>query len=303
MAVVPVFRRSLGLNNAVEAHRLKYNKDESCNFAEAVNIIIDDNGSFKRRFGIEKLHNAGSHSIWASGEFCFFVSGGSLYRVKLDGTVVLVTSGIGDIPMYFSVMHGKVYCSNGFVRLILTDTTVTNWVANVPAQMKDDNRILGMLAGFTKMTVHGGRLFVLVGNVLWQSEPGNPGCFDLAHGAIPFAEVHDFVSVGSGMYISCEDGIVYLEGYAKENFQRKIVYSKKAVPGTMTTIDGSDVGDGVTTEFYGVTAVWVSDNGVCFGDARGFVENKTSGSLVFDKAVSGAGVAILGQYFFSLEVE
>jgi len=303
MATAPVFRRSLGLNNVIEAHRLVYREDGACPFAEGVNIIIDDNGSFKRRFGIEKLHDGGAHSIWSKGDFCFFISDGNLYRLLLNDSVVLVTSGVGDIPMYFEMMHGKVYCSNGFARLILTDTTVSNWIANVPSQMKDDKRVLGMISSFTKIKAHGGRFFVQTPEGICQSEPGNPACFDIANCLLPFKEVHDFVSVGSGMYLSCEDGVVFLEGYSKENFQRKVVYSRKAIPGTMTTVDGSDVGDDVTPEFYGVTAVWVSDNGVCFGDARGFVENKTSRALVFDKVLSGAGVIIPGQYFFSLEVE
>ena len=202
MATAPVFRATSGINNVLEAHRLKYGEDGGCPLAEGVNIIIDDGGSFKRRFGIEKLHDGGAHSIWSKGEFCFFISGGDLYRVKLDGSVVLVTSGVGDIPMYFEMMHGKVYCSNEFVRLILTDSTVSNWVANVPSQMKDDKRVLGMVSSFTKIKAHGGRFFVQTPEGICQSEPGNPACFDIANCLLPFKEVHDFVSVGSGMYLS-----------------------------------------------------------------------------------------------------
>ena len=89
----------------------------------------------------------------------------------LDGTVVLVTSDVGDIPMYFEMMHGKVYCSNGLVRLVLTDTTVSSWVANVPSKMKDDKRVLGMISSFTKIKAHGGRLFVQTPEGICQSEP------------------------------------------------------------------------------------------------------------------------------------
>lgn len=257
MATAPVFKRSLGINNIVEAHRLVYREDGACHFAEGVNIIIDDSGSFKRRFGIEKLFDGGSHSLWSKEEFCFFVSDGDLYRLTLSGSVVLVLSGVGNLPMYFERMHGKVYCSNGAVKLVITDTLVSEWTANIPLQMKDDKRVLGLLPAFTRMKTHGGRLFVQTPTGLCQSEPGNPACFDIANCLLPFNEVHDFVSVGSGMYLSCEDGVVFLGGYSKENFQKKLVYSRKAIPGTMTTIDGSDVGDGITTEFYGVTAVWV----------------------------------------------
>lgn len=52
MATAPVFRGALGLNNVVEPHRLKYREDGFCELAEAVNVIIDDSGSVKRRFGI-----------------------------------------------------------------------------------------------------------------------------------------------------------------------------------------------------------------------------------------------------------
>lgn len=300
MATAPVFRAARGLNNVIEPHRLGYSEDGACYFVEAVNVIVDDGGSFKRRFGKKEVRLGDAHSLWSSNEFCLFVSGGDLYRILPDMSVVLVTASVGDIAMCYVELAGKVYCSNGIIGLVVTDSTVTNWVASVPTKMPGDERVLGMPGYFSKMVIHGGRLFGLAGNILWQSEPGMFGCFDLANGAIPFTVVHDFVSVGSGMYVSCEDGIVYLEGTSKENFERKVVYSKGCVPGTMTVVDGSDVGDG--TDFFGQTAVWVTRSGVCFGDARGFVKNKTSQYLSFNAGISGAGVGIPGQYFFSLEV-
>lgn len=75
-------------------------------------------------------------------EVLLFISGGDLYQVLLNGSVVLVTSNVGDIPMYFEMMHGRVYCSNGLMELI-TESTVSSWVANVSSQMKDDKEFLG----------------------------------------------------------------------------------------------------------------------------------------------------------------
>lgn len=310
MASVPVFRKSLGINTAIEPHRLVYLEDGSCPFAEGVNIIIDDSGSFKRRFGIEKLHDAGSHSLWAKGNFCFFISAGDLYRITTSGTVVLVLSSVGDIPMYYELMHGKVYCSNGLVQLVITDTTITDWVANVPSQMKGDDRVLGMPTGFTRLLVHAGRMFVVTENkYLWQSEPGNPGCFVLSDYPLPFGVIYDFISIeapgdytsSKGIYLSCDEGVLFLEGAAKVDFTRSITYTKRAIPGTMRIIDGADLADG--KEFDGPMVIWVSEDGVCLGDNRGKVVNKTSRNLVFSKIISGAGVIIPGQYLFSLEVE
>ena len=42
----------------------------------------------------------------------------------------------------------------------------------------------------------------------------------------------------------------------------------------MSVVEGSEVGEG--TDLFGQTAVWVTRSGVCFGDARGFVKNKSS---------------------------
>ena len=55
MATAPVFRASRGLNNVIEPHRLGYSEDGACYFVEAVNVIVDDGGSFKRRFGKKEV--------------------------------------------------------------------------------------------------------------------------------------------------------------------------------------------------------------------------------------------------------
>lgn len=299
MAQVPIFRTALGINNVIEPHRLRYKDDGSCQLAEGVNVVIDDSGSVQRRLGIEKDFDGAVHSLWSKGKYCFFVSAGSLYR-RIAGVNVLVTSDIGNSRMFYEVMFGKCYMSNGSVRLIVDDSSVTAWNANVPAKVQSDTRVLGIVPSFTRLCVHAGRMFVQSGNGLWPSEPGNPGCFNLGSGPMTFNGLGDFVSVGNGMYVSCEDGIYFLEGAAKEDFVLKSVYSKKAVPGTLVVLDGHDIED--SQEFFGSTAAWVSADGVCFGDARGLVKNKTSRVLEFDTATDGAAVVMPGKYFFSLEV-
>lgn len=302
MSTEYIFRGALGLNNVDEPHRLKILEGAICELAQAVNVVVDNSGSIKVRYGLTKDFDGAVHSVWARGRYCFFVSAGTLYRRLVDGTNVVVTSDIGNLPMYYELMHGKVYMTNTLVKIIVDDNSVTSWVFDSSPQDKADTRVLGMLSGFTKMCLHAGRLFVLVdGKYLWQSEPGNPRKFDISSGPIPFGEVHDFVSVGKGLYVSCDEGVLFLEGSSKENFVREIAYSKPAIAGTMRAIDGSDVGaDG--QEFYGTTAVWVSSDGVCFGDARGFVKNKTKKQLQFDSATAGTATVLNGQYLFSLEV-
>lgn len=310
MASAPVFRGTTGLNNAVEAHRLKYYENGFCELAEAVNVIIDDSGSVKRRKGRKLLFDGPTHSLWSRGNFCFFISEGVLYRRTVAGANVIVHGSVGDAPMYYEMVFGKVYMSNGAMRMIVDETTVSSWVANIPVQVGSDTRVLGIPDSFTKLLVHAGRMFVVTDDkYLWQSEPGNPGCFVMSDPPLPFGAIYDFISIeapgsyssSKGIYLSCDEGVLFLEGAAKADFTRSVAYTKRAIPGTMKVVDGTDLDDGKV--FDGPMAVWVSEDGVCIGDNRGKVLNKTSRSLVFDKVISGAGVVIPGQYFFSLEVE
>ena len=106
MATAPVFRVTSGLNNVIEPHRLKYGEDGGCPLAEAVNIIIDDGGSFKRRYGRILKVTGPCHSLWSWGPYCFFVSGGALYRYYTNGTTAQVHASCGDLPMYFEEFGG-----------------------------------------------------------------------------------------------------------------------------------------------------------------------------------------------------
>jgi hypothetical protein len=192
--------------------------------------------------------------------------------------------------------------SNGSVRLIIDDNSVTNWASNVPTQLKGDSRVLGMPNSFTRLCAHAGRMFVLGDDGrLKQSEPGNANCFDLAACSIPFATAGEFVSVNDGIYLSSAGGVGFLSGASKDDFEYRTSYTKPIIPGTLTVVDASDIDSGI--EYYGKLAIWVSSDGVCLGDSRGVVHNKTSRSLVFDKAISGAAAVMPGYYFFSLEVE
>ena len=302
MATAPVFRGALGLNNVVEPHRLKYREDGFCELAEAVNVIIDDSGSVKRRFGIVNIFDGPAHSLWAWGPYCFFVSEGKLYRRMPNGTNVLVHGSCGDSPMYFEEFGGKVYCSNGTFRAVLHDMTIESYAASIPQQYRSDSRVLGVPASFTKMCAHAGRMYFMDGRYLWESEPFNPQCVDMANGFIDFGtDMVDFVSVRGGIYVSTAYGVHFLGGSSKEDFVAYDAFDSPMIPGTCSKIRADEVGSGDMVQ--GIAAIWTSQAGVCIGSEDGRVTNVTSRRLVFDTATTGAGVVIPGQYFFSLEVE
>ena len=301
MANAPVFRATSGLNNVIEPHRLKYGEDGGCPLAEAVNVVVDDSGSIKRRHGIIKRVDGPCHSLWAKGEYCFFVSDGKLYRYFANGSAVLVNDSCGDNEMFWAEFGGRVYCSNGTFKAVLKDTSISSWLASVPAQYAADTRTLGMPDMFSRMCSFAGRMYLVDDRYLWESEPGNPSCYDLGSGYMDFGEsIIDVVAVRGGLYVSTKTRIFFLDGTSRADFKKVEAYPLPMLAGTCGQIAGDDIGG--SDMFQGLCAVWVSPNGVCFGSEDGRVSNVTSRRLVFDKALYGAGVVMPGQYLFSLEV-
>lgn len=301
MAEFMLFSKALGLNNVLENGRLFYLEGGYSYLQETSDVVIDSSGSVKRRYAFDSVFDGNAHSLWSEGEFCFFVSGGVLRRVLKDMTTVVVLSGISDEPMYFVKEFGKVYASNGVNRFVITDTTVSSWDAVVPTQVSVDTRQLGMIDNFTKMCVHAGRLFVLQGGkYLWQSEPGNFHCFNISDGPLPFEEIHGFVSVETGLYVSCEKGVVFLSGANKATFEKSVAYSLPALGGNFALIDGGAAGkDG---EFIKLCAVWGTERGLCTGDYRGVVRDHTSMKVSFPAPITGTIVNTGDYTILSMEV-
>ena len=307
MATAPIFRKALGLNNVTEPHRLRYEEDGSCFLAEAVNVIIDDSGSVKRRYGTEQKVAGACHSLWSWGEYCFFVAGGQLFRFYPNATqkAVLVHPSCGDAEMFWEEFAGKIYCNNGAFRAVLQGTNVSSWDAKVPLQYKADSRVLGMPDTFSKMCSYASRMYLVSGQYLWESEPGNPSCYNLGTGYLDFGEpILDVIAVTEGLYVSTVSYIYFLKGTSSENFIKIKAYDAPMVAGTCRQIHGDDIGTmfDFRSAFDGMCAVWVTQKGVCFGASDGRVYNVSSRNVVFDKALYGAGVVMPGQYLFSLEV-
>ena len=298
----PLFRKSLGINNVSTPNRLIYREDGACELAESINVIIDDSGSARRREGTTLVRSGVARSLWSAGSFCFYVVDGDLYRLRDDETSVLVASGVGGAKMHYTMMHGKVFCSNGSFRAIIDDSTVTTWSASIPLQTVSDTRTLGIPDTFTKIFHFNGRMYCVAGAILYESEPFNPRCFDMGNGFIMFdSNILDACPVRGGVYVMTESGVWFLSGGSKTDFTLMHAHTSQPVANTFAHIPGGEVGGGDMMQ--GIGTIFVCKDGVCVGDDGGRVTNMTSRKLVFDTASSGAGCYIPnGQYIFSLEV-
>lgn len=306
MASRPIFRAARGINNAVQAHRLVYQEDGSCDLAEGVNVVIDDSGSMARRNGVNNVFIDSAHSLWSHGDYCFFVSDGRLMRYMPDGSIVVVYSSVGDMLMFFEWFQGRVWASNGPFRAILKDMTISSWTFQAHAE-NGDTRTLGLPDIFTILCAHAGRMFLVDGKMLYETEPGNARAVSLSDLPIVFdSNIKDIVSVGRasksqrGIFVSTEKSIYFLSGSSKSDFIFQEVLDEPAVPGTMKKCPLIELG---SNDADGFGAMWVCKSGVFQATPDGSLKNVTTGRLVFDQATSGSAVILPGQYFFSLEVE
>lgn len=300
MSTGNIFSGAISLNNLQHPHRLEYRaEDHFCDLAIATNVVIVDDGSITRRNGKLVVTSSAAHSMWSYGKFCFYVSGGVLYRMLENGTSVIVHGAVGNNKMFYEYMFDRVYCSNGTVKLVILDMSMHSYDFVAPPKYNADTRQFGMPFSFTRLCRHAGRMLVVDENRLWISEPGMPEVFDIGAGPLSFDKIYDLKSVKSGIYISTASGVFFLDGSSKDDFKKSLAYHEPAISGTMVVFDGQNFLDG---RIGGLSAMWVSKSGVCLGDQSGAVLEISHRKLRLESSVTGSAIVADGFYFFSLEV-
>jgi hypothetical protein len=307
MANFPFFRGSLGLNTAAENTRLSRQEDGFCELETAVNVQVDSAGALKVRQEIVPIlvEPMAVHSLWSDGrKYCFYVSGGDLYRLMPDLSSVLVYEGYGNTKNYCVSFAGAVWMTNGSIMAYAKEMTFNSWDASSARKRKGDTRQLGIpTVKFKKIFTHLGRLYGFVDNVLWESEPFDPRSFNLASGYMQFeSEIVDAISIDTGIYLFLKDKTVFLAGESKEKFIKK-----NASFGGGVVVDTAKIADGETLpEFYrvgGMAVVWVAQEGIFIGDDTGVVRSISDRKLEFNDISTGASVVFRNNLIVSLEVE
>ena len=299
MAQAPVFRATSGLNNVIEPHRLKYGEDGGCPLAEAVNVVVDDSGSVRRRVGRVKVLDGAVSSLWTHKNFCIFVHDGQLKRLYANGSIVTLVSGIIDPRTHYAWFQEKVFVKNASFAAIVDDATVIPWTASVPVLAKTDTRTLGMPSSFSEIFSFSGKLYLIDGKFLWESVPFNGRCFDLGSGYLQLGgEILGAQPLTKGVYVSDDSGVFFLSGKSFSEFSVQRVSSFPAIPGTFIRVAGHELGDGMDGEI----AMWACDDGVMIGSDDGLVKNVTNRRINFRDCISGASVFFDGKVLLSLEV-
>ena len=135
------------MNNKARAESIPQgNKEDPRGFARsAINVDIDNSGNIRNRPLYKKIYTGDCHSTYKR----YFVEEGDLKYLNADNTATTIKAGVGDEPISFTSIAGRIYFSNGVVSGGIVHGNYNGWgLARPPFQPTATARTSGnMFAG------------------------------------------------------------------------------------------------------------------------------------------------------------
>lgn len=292
---------SRGLNNKVDPLRVRSDPETGVqDLAIAYNVDHDESGRISRRRGWETTPITSScHSLWSDGIDCLFVTGNALCVLGPDFTYTSIRNVTVNARMSYARVANKVYYCNGHERGFVLAGVSYSWDLatevhgpSSPRQWQDPPT--GELLCYFR-----GRMYVIKGRVAWYSEPFGVHLFDPGRNYLAFeSDITMFAGVKEGVFVGTETDVTLLRGRRPAEFLYERATTFGVVPGTVTNIDLSRIGDG---SMKGIGVMWTSPEGICLGTAEGEVLNLTERRLTYPRARYGAGLYLGDRYVSTLE--
>lgn len=217
------------------------------------------------------------------------------FQIASPSTVTVVNAPIPEDP--FAVTHVYMTEPDGatlYLRAVRPNGMDTFDVPfGQPGRALETQFLSPMPAG-KYLAASNGRLYVAVHNQLWHSEPMRHGLtrparnFTLFSGAIDGVAATGEAGRGSGVFVSVEGTIRWLDGADPASFQSMQVYGHGAVPGTMVRVPASyfNIEGLADTQ---MLAHWVATNGVlCLGLPGGTVMPYSERTVLADGSAGAA---------------
>lgn len=136
----------------------------------------------------------------------------------------------------------------------------------------------------SKIVYYRGRIYILVGNILYWTEPLRFGQVNMAKNYLVLpANCTMLAAVQEGLYVAC-DKTYFLSGRDPDQFQILLV----ADYGAPNTFPVSTSGTNMGLESEDVVAVWMSQNGLVMGNGLGQVSNLTQKRIAMAKYATAA---------------
>ena len=297
MPAITVFSSSNGINVKTDPVRISSDLNSGVtDLAFAVNIDHDQTGRISRRKGFSATSiTAPCYSLWGDGDIALYGSTGFLWVIDESMVPKKVATLKHGGPISYVKAFSKIFWVNGIDKGYVSDRAGSPWEATEYVGVETRKKFIGPPSG-RLVGYHNGRIYICDNNALWFSEPFNPFLFDSVRGFVLFEE--NIVAVGSlekGLVVSDTTGTFFVGATdlgAIEVVTK--ISSGVIIPGTICSIDGSNLGDG---SFTGMGLLFVSQDGVCVVDGTGNLANLTRKKIPRQPGwVRGAAVVTENNY-------
>jgi len=303
--IFKILSATAGLNTKVDPVRLSYDPETGiADLAVAYNVDIDDTGRVGRRKGFTQQVSADCHSLFCDSGACLFVTGDALTLLRSDYSTKALRNVQPGAKMRYCQVDNETYYCNGWQTGRVVDEVSMSWVMADTRYGPDTKREYSDPPVGTDVAFHGGRMWVVEGDTLWYSEPFGFNYFDLAGCYLKFgSQVRSVRPVKEGLFVSDEDATYFFRGIGdpKEYYKIKVAdypvvqYSDVKFFGKLVLYQGGEFS--IDSSFGDLSAMWMSEQGICYGGYDGTFKNLTEGKIEkFPAALSGAGLYYNGSY-------
>lgn len=218
--LIPLFRKTSGLNLAYPAGQLESLQDGTVELAACANIDVSRTGKITRRNGWQLLDEfPQAHSLWADGPNCFFVSQDTLYRVNKNFTVSPVRIAVAlSQAMYYCTIGDRVYYSNTVNSGFLLGNEDYPWEVTIYRGPTTDRIFHAPKRGKFLMLFHG-RMYMALDNLLWFTEYMDYHKMDYANNYVTLpSRITGLAASEDCLWVATEDSIHPFTGKAATEF-------------------------------------------------------------------------------------
>ncbi len=303
MPTITVFSATSGLNTVADPVRVPFDQQTgTSDLALAKDIDIDQYGRPSRRVGRTLLSAGSFQKVFCDGGDCFAVEDreldSAIFQVAPDLTIASQSLQAGlsrGAPVVFAQTFEKTFYCNGFVNGVIEGGVSSPW----PVQEysgPDTTRVFSGAPVGNKLEFAFGRMFVIVGDVVYWSERFMPGLYDMARNFWQFgSQIRMFRAVAGGYFISDSKATYFYKGLDPAKVDPIRVAPFPACEGTdaLDKVVGMDVG----MQEPGECLLWASPEGACLGTPSGMLINLNKEKIIYpDDAVQGSGL-LRGYHF------
>lgn len=280
-----LYTSSRGLNTRLDPQRLMHGtKDDpgAVEFAQAVNVDIDDRGLVTIRKGSSLLQAGAFHSLFrARGGDCFVVqdrtSDAAIFKVDPSTyTLTGIRSGLAKgSRVCFTQANYSTFYANGAQNGVIQSGVSFDWPVST-----HDGEDVGLVFSAAPVGRHiafqrGGLMFISVGNVLWVNHfPFNFGLYSMATGYVQLeTDIVMICPVQQGVFVSDSKATWFFRGTSWFDFSQEKVADYPALEWSLAH-DEISLRD-IEMDMPGNARIWGSVEGVCLGTDDGTFINLT----------------------------